>query len=326
LGVRFIEIPLSKHGLSIASDIKYFWRLWRLIRLEKPSVTLGYTIKPVIYGSIAARLAGVRNVNAMITGAGYAFTANTFKAKMVRFVVAALYKLGFMAAKNIIFQNPDDLEEFTRRKLVPKKKCRLVNGSGVNMQKFEAAPMPEKISFLMISRMLVGKGVREYLEAARIVKQKHPTVRFVLVGAFEKLPDSLIPAELQSYFADGIVEHHPETPDVKTHYRQCTVYVLPSYREGTPRTVLEAMATARPIITTNVPGCRQTVVNGQNGFLIPPKDPIALAEKMMWFVENPEQAAIMGNASLEICKEKFEVGAINEAMMGIMGVNKWQTD
>jgi glycosyltransferase involved in cell wall biosynthesis len=316
LSARFEQVPLRKNGTGILGDLKYTWLLWRLMRREKPDVTLGYTIKPVIYGAIAARLAGVKNINSMVTGGGYLFITKSFRAKALRLLATLLYRIGFRCAHKVIFQNSDDMEEFTlKRKLVPIYKARLVNGSGVNMEHFRPAPYPETITFFMLSRIMYNKGVREYLEAARLVKAKYPHVRFMLLGAVEDIQDSMSSKELQSYIDDKTIEYFEETPDVRPYYRQCSVYVLPSYREGTPRTVLEAMAMARPIITTDTQGCRATVLSGRNGFLVPVKDINALSEKMEWFIIHPQAIKKMGNESLKMCKENYDVRKVNGEMI-----------
>ncbi len=315
LGARFVEVPMNKTGTSVLADMRYCNTLARLFRQEKPDVTLGYTVKPAIYGAIAAHKAGVRNINSMITGGGYTFISNSLKAKILGFIVRKLYAIGLAKAHHVIFQNPDDQNEFCDRKLVAREKTFVVNGSGVNLERFQVVPLPEKLTFLMISRLLKSKGVGEYLEAARIVKQRHPEVRFGLLGKFEtQMQDALPKDYVQKFIDDGIVERFEETNDVRPHYAQCSVYVLPSYREGTPRTVLEAMATGRPIITTDTQGCRETVQNGVNGFLVPVKDIAALAERMMFFCENASAIAAMGAASRKMAEEKYDVRLVNQAI------------
>lgn len=321
LGVRFELIPLNKNGLSIKDDLKYLLAMHRLFKKEKPDATLGYTIKPVIYGAVAAKLAGVKNISSMVTGAGYVFTAKTPKAKVVRKIVSILYRIGFNCAGTVIFQNKDDLNEFTGRKLIKKEKCVLVNGSGVNMQKFEVAPLPGKLTFFMLSRVMFSKGIREYLQAAKDVKAKHPEVRFMLLGAVEDIQDSLKADDLKPYIDEGIIDYFGETEDVASYFRQCSVYVLPSYREGTPRTVLEAMAMGRPIITTDAPGCRETVIDGFTGFLVPVQDSKVLAEKMEWFTANQSETVKMGKASYELCKDKFDVIKVNAEMLKHMKIS-----
>ena len=269
LGARFIKIPLEKNGLNVFDDLKYFFRLFTFFKREKIDLSFGYTIKPVIYGSIAARLAGVKNINAMVTGVGYLFTADTFKSKLLRCLALFLYRIGFACADRAIFQNPDDRDEFIKYRLLKEKKCHVVNGSGVNMNRFAPAPLPDTLTFFMLSRMMKSKGVREYLKATAIVKERYPDVRILLLGALENIQDSLSFEDLKPYIDQGVVEYFGETDDVSAYYAMASVYVLPSYREGTPRTVLEAMAMKRPVITTDVPGCRGTVIDGETGFLVP---------------------------------------------------------
>ena len=315
LGARFEEISMNKTGTSVIGDLKYCFILIKLFRKEKPDVTLGYTVKPVIYGAIAARFAGVKNVNGMVTGGGYTFTAKTLKAKMIGILVRILYIIGFMCTNNVIFQNTDDLEEFCRIKLTSKKKCHVVNGSGVNMERFKPMPIPEKPVFFMLSRLLKSKGVVEYLKAAEIIKEKYPDVQFNLLGKFEyQMQDAVSEDFVKDYINRGIIQLFPETHDVRPYFEKCSVFVLPSYREGTPRTVLEAMAMGRAIITTDTNGCRETVKDGINGYLIPVEDATALAEKMELMLNNPELIKQMGEESIKYCKEKFEVNRVNEDM------------
>ena len=174
----------------------------------------------------------------------------------------------------------------------------------------------------MLSRALYSKGIREYLEAAKIIKHKYPEVKFMWLGAVENQQDSVKEEDLKPYIEQGIIEHHGETDDVRKYYTQSSVFVLPSYAEGTPRTVLEAMAMARPIITTDAPGCRETVLNGENGFLAEVGNVEELAEKMEWFIHNKKMIPQMGNKSLKYCQEKFEVDKINKNMLEIMNIRQ----
>ena len=320
LGVRFKEIPMNKNGVNPLADIKYMISLIRLFREEKPDTVLGYTIKPVIYGSVAAKLSGIKNIYAMVTGVGYTFISKTFKARIINKLVRLMYKTGLYCAKGVIFQNKDDCKEFIDLKITNSKKCSIVNGSGVNMDKYTGEQYPEQITFFMLSRVLKSKGVKEYLEACEIVKKQYPNVRFMLLGSAEKMQDSLSAEELHRYTDAGITDYYGETDNVCEFYNQCSVFVLPSYREGTPRTILEAMAMKRAVITTDAPGCRETVKDGINGFLVPVKDSNAIAEKMIYFIENPEKITEMGNESYNYCKEKFEVGNVNNEMCKIMNI------
>lgn len=321
LGARFVEIPMNKTGTSIGGDIRYCKTLCRTFRKEKPDVTLGYTIKPVVYGAIAAKLSGVKNINCMVTGGGYTFTSTSFKARALGLIVRNLYRIAFACADHVIFQNPDDLYEFCERRLTKKEKCGVVNGSGVNTKQYQVSDFPKEISFFMLSRLLKSKGVQEYLQAAEVVKKKYPQAKFYLLGKYEtSMQDALSKDEVEYYINKGIVQRFEETDDVKPYYKMSSVYVLPSYREGTPRTVLEAMAMGRPIITTDTQGCRETVIDNKNGFLIPVRDSQALADRMMAFIEKPELIQKMGLASREYVLEKFDVEKVNAEMMRIMKI------
>ena len=316
LGARFVKIPMEKTGVNVMSDLKYIKALRKLFKEEKPDVTFGYTIKPVIYGAIAAKKAKVPHRYSMIAGAGYVFVAKTLKAKIIRILVKMLYRRGFKCAHKVVFMNPDDLHDFTSLKLLKENKCCMVNGSGVNMERFERAPLPEKPIFFMLSRALRCKGVSEYLEAAQIVHDRHPDVRIMYLGEIdESMQDSLKQSEVQKYIDSGAIEYFPEHPDVRIYYRQCSVFVLPSHREGIPRTVQEAMAMGRPVIVTDAPGCRETVKDGETGFMVPVNDPQALADTMCRFIENPELIAKLGNSSYEYCKEKFDVRKVNQTLL-----------
>lgn len=314
LGAAFVEISVDKNGINPFNDLKYQNALFDLFKREKPDIVFGYTSKPIVYGSIAAKRAGVPYIVSMVTGVGYAFTSQSKKAKIIKLVLSFLYKIAFRCTDTVVFQNPDDLREFVDKKLVSKEKCHVVNGSGVNMKKFPVAEYPEQLTFLMLSRVMYSKGIREYLEACKTVKSQYPDVRFMLLGKCENIQDSISEDELKPYIDSGIVEHFGETDRVSDYYKQCSVYVLPSYREGTPRTVLEAMSMGRAIITTDSPGCRETVIDGRNGFLVPIKDAQAVADKMIEFIKNPNLISIMGKESVSLCREKYDVDKVNDDM------------
>lgn len=320
LGAKFIEVPVDKNGTNPLADISYCLKLRRILKEEKADAILGYTIKPVIYGSIAGWLAGVKNRTAMVTGAGYLFASNSTKARLIQKVSFVLYRLGLGVAHKVIFQNIDDLNEFVEHKLVKREKCYVVNGSGVNMSKYTPAPYPETLSFFFLGRLVHSKGGLDFAEAAKIVKEQHPEARFMILGKLEKnLPDAILSEELMPFVEDGTVELFPETDNIPQYYAMTSVFVLPTaYREGTPRVILEAMASARAIITTNTPGCKETVIEGENGFFTSIHDPNDLAEKMLFFFKNPEKIAEFGQKSLEICKGKYEVSITNKRMLEIM--------
>ncbi len=323
LGAQFVEIPMNKNGVNPFADAAYFWKLRCLFKKERPDITFGYTVKPVIYGALAAKLARVKHKVSMVTGLGYSFTAQTTKAKVLRMIVSLLYRFGFACADTVIFQNDDDRRQLLSLKLLKPAKTQLVNGSGVDMARFTVADFPETITFFMLSRLLKSKGVTEYLSACEQVKKRYPQVRFALLGKYEyEMQDAVDKEYVERLVKNGVIERYEETDDVRPYYAACSVYVLPSYREGTPRTVLEAMAMGRPIITTDAPGCRETVINGENGFLIPPQDADALAEKICYYIEHPEAIETMGKKSYDLCMGKFAVEKVNAAMLTYLKIEE----
>jgi glycosyltransferase involved in cell wall biosynthesis len=315
MGAEFIKTSSKRHGINPFEDIKFCSELFRLIKKENIDIVLSSTIKQVIYGSIAAKMAKVDGCFALITGLGYTFVAEGFKAKIIGYISRILYRTALRNCNIVFFQNPDDKDTFIRLKLVDKEKCVVVNGSGVNLQRFQPVEVYNKNSFLCIARLVIDKGVMEYLEAAKIIKEKYSDVEFHLVGGFDSNPSGLKEEVLLKYTKSGYVKYHGSQKDVRPYLRECMVFVLPSYSEGTPRTVLEAMATGRAIITTDAPGCRETVISGLNGFLIPVKDVDELVNKITWMIENPEQAKVMGNESLKIAREKYDVKKVNKQIL-----------
>ncbi len=321
LGARFVKIPMEKTGVNAITDLKYIGALKKLFKKEKPDITLGYTIKPVIYGAIAAKLARVQNRYSMVEGLGYIFTANTRKTRILRPIVKTLYRIGFSCSSKVIFINPDDLKDLTAMKLLKKEKCCLVDGAGVNLEHFNLEPLPDEPVFFMLSRALISKGVRVYLKATEIIHSKYPDVRMMLLGEIdENMQDSLKKEEIQRYVDLGAIEYYPESSDVRSYYKQCSVYVLPSYREGVPRTTQEAMAMGRPVITTDAPGCRETVIDGKTGFMVPVDNPEALSDAMCKFIENPELIKSFGEESYKYCKDRFDVKKVNQTLLAHMDI------
>ena len=314
-GVRYLPLPISRVGTSIAADLRLLRHLWRLFQAERPDVTLGYTIKPVIYGAIAAWLAGVPRVAAMITGLGFTFMpASGWKARTVQAVARGLYRAGLACADVIFFQNGDDEAEFRQRGLLPRR-ARIVriNGSGVHLGRYAPAPLPDgPPRFLLVGRLISDKGVREYIAAAARLRQARPQAECHLVGPLDDNPASLTAAELAQAVDAGAIHYHGATQDVRPFLRDCHVFVLPSYREGTPRSVLEAMAMGRPILTTDAPGCRDTVVPGENGLLVPVRDAGALAHAMIGLYDLPHDALQrLGQASRARAAAVYDVAQVN---------------
>jgi len=322
LGITMHDISLKRTGTNPVADLATVAELWRLMRRIRADYVLGYTIKPVIYGSMAAWLANVPNRFALVTGLGYAFTGDASgKRGLLRKLIQRLYRFGLSKSCKVFFQNPDDEALFRQLGLLPADipSC-VVNGSGVDVADYALAPLPEKPSFLLIARLLGDKGVREYAQAARKVKAQYPDAVFRLVGWIDDNPDAISQQELDGWVNTGTVEFLGKLADVRPAIADCNVYVLPSYREGTPRTVLEAMAMGRPVITTDAPGCRETVTDGDNGFLVPVQAVDELAAAMVKFIENPELVAGMGERSRLVAEQKYDVHRVNEFMLGEMGV------
>lgn len=321
LGVKFIEVPLTKDNTNILGDIKYYQYVKKVMCNEKPDVVFSYTIKPVIYGSLAARRMGIKNVYSMVTGLGRVYSSSGMKSNILKLLTGILYKKAFKGCKQVIFQNTDDLMKFVGLKYLPERKAVRVNGSGVNMEKFQMTDFPNQNTFLMIARIIREKGVIDFAKAARIVKLEYPNTRFILVGGYDKSIGAIKPEDLEPYITDGSIEYPGEVKVVEPYIGEASVFVLPTYyREGLPRTILEAMAMGRPIITTDWPGCRDAVEDGVNGYLVKPKDYIGLSETMKKIIENPSKIKVMRQNSLRLCSERYDVNLVNEHMLSIMGL------
>ena len=321
LGAKYCSYPIQRNGLNPFKDLETFIFLYKFFRHTKPDIILAYTIKPVIWGGLAASIAGKSRFYGLITGLGFALEGQGFRRKVLKFTAAGLYRLALLKAQRVIFQNSDNKETFVGSNIVAADKCAIVNGSGVNVDHFNEMPfLKGATTFLLIARLLGEKGIREYYQAARKVKAQYPDVIFNLVGAEDPSPDGVTLAEVQGWHEEGIIQYLGTTNDVRPYIAHCHVYVLPSYHEGIPRTVLEAMAMGRPILTTDVPGCRETVASGVNGYLVPSKDANALAERMIYFIEHPENWLDMGKQSRRLAKEKFDVRKVNQKLFEIMGL------
>ena len=329
LGYIVHDIPMQRTGTNPLNDAKTLSALYLLMKKIKPSHVMGYTIKPVIYGSLAAKLARVPHRFALITGLGYAFQGadeQDYKKSNLQKIMHKLYSIALASTHKVFFQNPDDEALFRTMKILqPKASTTVVNGSGVDISEYSVQPFATIDDiliprFLLIARLLGDKGVREYAQAAKIIKDKYPQAQFDLVGWIDDNPDAIEQKELDSWINAGLFNFWGKLDDVKPAIAASSIYVLPSYREGTPRTVLEAMAMGRPIITTDAPGCRETVIDGYNGYLVPVKAVEELAAAMERFIVNPELIIEMGKASRQLVEEKFDVHAVNQSMLEAMGL------
>ncbi len=320
--IKYIPLHLERNGINPLADIKLIFSLWKILKKERPHSIFSYTIKPVIYGSISAKLARVPSIYSMITGTGYVFLDNNFKSRIVGLIARNLFRFALYFNHLIFFQNQDNLEFFRHKKIISyKKPVVIVNGSGVDCNQFTPSDYPAEISFLMIARFLHDKGIREYYEAAKIIKKRYPYVNFKLVGWIDTNPNSITQNELNNWINDNTINYLGKLSDVRDAIAASSVYVLPSYHEGTPRTVLEAMAMARPIITTNAPGCKETVIDANNGFLVPVKNIEKLSEKIEYFILHPEKIPIMGTVSRQLALDKYDVNKVNKKILTNMGID-----
>lgn len=322
-GVVVHDIPLRRTGMNPWADLVTLVHLCRLMRAIRPGYFLGYTIKPVIYGSLAAWMARVPCRFALITGLGYAFRSQrtTGCQALLYSLVKRLYGLALRVTGKVFFQNPDDEAVFRAEGIMgARTRSFVVNGSGVDIREYVPAPVPDSPRFLLIARLLGDKGVREYAQAAKRIHARRPDVVFGLVGWIDDSPDAIGQSELDGWVAEGALNYVGRLDDVRPAIAGCSVYVLPSYHEGTPRTVLEAMAMGRAIITTDAPGCRETVRDGHNGYLVPVKSVDGLVEAMQRFIDDPGLAARMGGSSRIVATDKYDVGRVNAILLQQMGL------
>ena len=326
LGAVPVDCYLSRTGMNPLRDIFSVLRLMVLLRRLKVEVSLAYFIKPVIFGNLAAFFVRVPQRFCMIEGLGYVFTPpgghEPFTRKILRMLVSLLYKLSLKHAHRVFLLNQDDIAEMLNRGLVRHAQVVKLNGIGVDLTQWMLTPaVSQPITFLLAARLLREKGIVEYAEAARIVKSKYPDTRFILLGSVDPNPGSLNAEEVSKWVTERLLEWPGHVP-VKSWMTQASVYVLPSYREGVPRSTQEAMAMGRAVITTDAPGCRETVVDGLNGFLVPVRDSVALAEAMMRFIKQPALIETMGKASRMLAEERFDVHKVNAIMLATMGFTK----
>ena len=279
MGCRCIDLPVASKGTNPRDDLRTLWALYHHYRAIRPHVVFHYTIKPNIYGSIAAKLAGVASV-AVTTGLGYVFIQSSRTAQIAK----KLYRFAFRFPREIWFLNRDDMAAFTEQHLlVHPERARLLHGEGVDLEQFAPTPLPEsnQVTFILIGRLLWDKGVGEYVDAARQLRARYPNARFQLLGPVGvDNPSAISREEVAAWEREGVIEYGGEAHDVRPFIAAAECVVLPSYREGVPRTLMEAAAMGRPIVATDVPGCREVVANGINGLLCEAKSAASLAEKM----------------------------------------------
>lgn len=325
IGVAYRPVPLQRAGVNPVGDMRTVLTLTRRLRVHRADAVLAYAAKPVVYGTLAARVAGVPMRAAMITGVGSALGGGAGAGRRaVSLLLRGLYAIALSQAQVVFFQNPDDELLFRALGLVSRRsRVVRINGSGVDLIHFSPAPLPAPpIVFLMIARLIRDKGVVEYVTAARRVRLAHPEARCQLLGALDSNPTAISARQLQAWQEEGIIEYLDSTLDVRPYLAASHVYVLPSYGEGMPRSVLEAMAMGRPVITTDVPGCRETVEPGRNGVLVRARDASALADAMLRLIGDQGRLSEMGRQSREIAERRFDVHEVNRIILDAMGLSQ----
>ena len=326
LGAIPITYQLSRGGLNPFADIQSFLQLKKILLTIQPNIAFSYFAKPVIYGSMAAKAAKVPLIVGMLEGLGYTFTeqpeGQKFKTKLIRNIQVLLYRMAFPCLDKMIFLTVDDQRDLMKVYDLNVPEVHILGGIGLNLNQYPFSEvLINPVKFLFIGRLLKEKGIFELINAMRLVKQKYPHAQFTILGAIDSQNmGALKQEELDRLIEEQLFEYPGYVTNVQDWITETSVFVLPSYREGVPRSTQEAMAIGRPIITTDVSGCRETVVDGVNGFLVPKWNPEALADKMCYFIENPEQVNKMGLKSYEIAQEKFDAEKVNTKLIEIMGL------
>ncbi|WP_296238879.1 glycosyltransferase family 4 protein [Psychrobacter sp. UBA5136] len=328
LGAIPITYELNRGGVNPLTDIKVTYKLSKKIKEINPDLVFSYFSKPVIFGTLAARFAKVPRIVGMLEGLGYAFTAQpeglSKKAQLIKSIQVLLYKIALPQLDKIIFLNPDDTKDLLEAYHIKVKKLDVLGGIGLDLDEYNYQPIEtidSPISFLFIGRMLKEKGIHDFIAAAKIVKKIYPEVQFTVLGAIDSSnPGALQQSELDRLISLNIINYPGQVDNVQKWIADSHVFVLSSYREGVPRSTQEAMAIGRAIITTDVPGCRETVIDGVNGFLVEKWNPQVLAEKMIYFIEHPEDIKKMGYESYKIAQDKFDADKVNKRLINMLGL------
>jgi len=312
--VHYIPMNSSNRSVNVFKNFSLLRQYRRLIREIRPDIVFTFMLKPNVFGVSTAHKAGVRKIYAMVEGAGDVFIRNTLKWKIIRRIVCHLYKKAFRRADTVFFLNDDDKDEFVARKLVKAEQCSVLYGIGVDLTHFACTPLQSGNTFLMVARMLQTKGVMEYCACARLVRQTHPEAVFNYLGA----EGNVTLADIDEYIKDGSVHYLGTASDVRPYLEAATCMVLPSYREGFPMSVMEAEAAGRCVIANNCVGCKDAVREGYNGFLIDHNDVRSFAEKCIYILEHPDEAALMGQNARRFAEEHFDSDKINDKVFRIM--------
>ena len=320
LGATVMHYPLDRKGLNPAKDWRTLLALQQLCKKEAPDALFAFTIKPVIYGAFAAFLAGKplkQNRFVMITGLGYMFEGDSFIKKILMRVACLLYRLAFSCVNTVFFQNNDDKTLFSNLAIIPSQThVAMCKGTGVDITHFATnTPPPTPIKFLFVGRLIEAKGLRDLYQATKILKTKHPHVQVSILGPAESGLGSVPLSEVTQWQQEGIIEYLGETKDVRPYLEQASVVILPSWREGTPCSLMEAFSMGRAVIAANAPGSKEVVIDQENGFLVPVKDPTSLANAMEKFMINPPLAQTMGKAGQQLMHTEFSADVVANSII-----------
>lgn len=328
LGATPVPYTLNRGGLNPLADLVATYQLAKKIKKLNPDLVFSFFSKPVIFGTIAAKIAKVPMIVGMLEGLGYTFTdqpeGQGSKTKLIKRIQVLLYKMALPQLDKLIFLNPDDPIDLLEKHSIKVKDVEVLGGIGLNLADYPYQPLNDiehPIQFLFIGRLLKEKGIHDFVTAAKTVKSLYPETTFTVLGEIDQANmGALTTDELNLLVNSGMINYPGYVSNIKEWISKSHVFVLPSYREGVPRSTQEAMAVGRAIITTDVPGCRETVVDGLNGFLVPRWNPDALAEKMIYFIEHPEQIKNMGAEGHKIANEKFDATKVNHKLIKILGL------
>lgn len=328
IGVRYIPLDYSKSSINPFKELGVIFAIMSIIKREVPDVMFSFMTKPVIYGSIAAKLCGVKHIQSMIEGLGYMFIGRTIKQRILKYIALVLYWIALKCTNRVYFLNNDDKQCFEKYLVSPKKTKRIF-GIGIDLEKFFPVEHSKgNLMFLFVGRLLVDKGIKEFIEAAKIVSAKYSQARFVIVGGADENPASLSSEEIAEYAKTTAIKFVGIQADVRPYLMECSALVLPSYREGMPVSPMEAMASSRAVILTDVPGCRELIIRkspsdtldngvfeGRNGYMVEKGNSQAIAKAMIDLIENPCKIEAMGREGRKFAEQFLDCNKINKILV-----------
>ncbi|QBY45770.1 glycosyltransferase family 4 protein (plasmid) [Arsenophonus nasoniae] len=323
-----VDYDFNRSSINPIMDLLNTYALSKKLKKINPDITLSFFAKPAIFGCLAGLISGVKNNNAMLEGLGYLFTDQPYrislKTNIIKRIQVLLYKLIFPHINSLILLNNDDYHDLIKKNKIKTKKTHILGGIGLDLNSYvKSVPPTDKISFIFIARLLAEKGINEYVAAAKKIKQTHPDVEFIILGDIDKEnPGSLSESDVDNLIKSGVITYPGFVSNVAEWIKRSSVFVLPSYyREGVPRSTQEAMAIGRPILTTNLPGCKETIIDGVNGYVVKPCSHEDLTEKMLRLINNPERIIQMGEESHKLACKKFNANINNKKLLKFLDIS-----